>query len=141
MITVDLGGWVETLGGESMPGGWTRFGYGYKAERLPSEQHVKHSPEIGGVRLRVVQALPGDGEEPGSQACVAIHRGVTRALLRIEEGSIERQRYGPRNCRIAFEFEIVDNGEEFGLVVRPYRHRLPQKMKGARNPLYWPRPA
>ena len=140
MITVDLGGWVDTPGGERMPGGWTRSGYGYKAEWLPSEQRVKHFQEIGESACGWFRLSPSTVKNRGVKHAVAVHRGVTRALLRIEDGSIERQRYGPRNYRVTFEFEVVDKGEEFNQVVGPYGHRLPRKRRGAQNTRYWPRP-
>ena len=141
MITVDLGGWIDTPEGEYMPGGWMRFGHGYKAEWLPSEQRVKHFHEIAESACGWWKLSPETIKNRGVKHAVAAHRGVTRALLRIKEGSMERQKYGPRNYRIAFEFEVVDKGDLFDEVVGPYGHRLPQKKKGAQNTPYWPRPA
>ncbi|MDO5722410.1 MAG: hypothetical protein Q4P06_07720 [Actinomycetaceae bacterium] len=113
----------------------SRGGCGYKPEWLPSNMRKKHYEEIGLSAC----AWWDFSLELASQYeyAVAVHRGVTRALMRIKPGSMEEKimPYSGKKRR-GFQFEIIDSGELFDEVVGKYGHRI----KMAQTQYYWPRP-
>ncbi|WP_250505015.1 GIY-YIG nuclease family protein [Bowdeniella massiliensis] len=145
LLTIDLGQWTETPWGEPMPGGWKREGHGYKAEWLTRSEREKNYEEICKSACGWWILSKHRLESSGIDHIVAVHRKVTRALLRIKPGSWEVQTYAPKegakkvDRRVACEFEAVKSGELFDQLVGPYGRRLPDKKKGARNQFYWPR--
>jgi hypothetical protein len=75
----------------------------------------------------------------------AVHRGVTRALFRIEPGSWKTRTdgldaNGKPIVRKAFRFQVVDRGDLFDDVVGPHGHRVPARAPGDQSSVnYWPR--
>ncbi|MFT0848874.1 hypothetical protein VR010_14135 [Actinomycetaceae bacterium L2_0104] len=139
LLTITLNWWKDTPDGEEMPGGWTRYGHGYRSEWLSSEERKQHYQEIGESAAGWWRLAPWTVERSSIEYAVACYRGVTRALLKIKPDSWVRQCYGPRDYRGAFEFEIIESGDVFEQTVGPYGHRLPRKKRGERNTFYWPR--
>lgn len=146
LLTIDLGPWTDTSDEkERMPGGWWREGYGYKAEWLTRSEREKNYQQIGESACGWWPLSKRRLESSGIDHILAVHRGVSRALLRIKPGSWEEQTYPPKedakkvDRRVACEFEAVKSGELFDQLVGPYGRRLPDKKKGARNQFYWPR--
>ncbi len=140
LLTIALGGWTETPDGEDMPGGWTRYGYGYRSEWLTRDERVKHYQEIGESTCGWWEIDPWKIRSRGIEYMVAVHRGVTRALLRMVPGSWETQEYAQENRmrvnrRSACQFEVVDSGDAFDEIVGPYGHRV----KAMQHAFYWPR--
>ncbi|MBM9432497.1 GIY-YIG nuclease family protein [Flaviflexus equikiangi] len=136
LLTVTLGGWVETPEGEEMPGGIMRYGYGYKTEWLPSEERKKHYSEIALSASGWWPIRPNEDQKSTIEYAVVIHRGVTRALLRILPGSWVRN---PDLKKSAFEYEVVEDGPVFDETVGEFGHREPPRKKGTQNVFYWPR--
>lgn len=133
LLTINLGPWSDCK--EELPGGRSRDGYGYKPEWLSSNVREKHYEEIGLSAC----AWWGFNLERAKQYeyAVAVHRGVTRALMRIKPGSMEEviiPDSGKKRC--GFQFEIIDSGKLFNEVVGKYGHRI----KIAQTQYYWPRP-
>lgn len=134
LLTVTLGDWEDNPEGESMPGGEKRYGYGYKREWLPSEERKKHYEDIALSASGWWPIHPDEHKKKTIEFAVVIHRGVTRALLRILSWD-----YDPKRRRSAFEYEIVEEGPVFDETVGPYGHRETNRKKGTQNVFYWPR--
>lgn len=133
LLTIALGAWSDCK--EELPGGRCRDGYGYKSEWLSSDERRKHYEEIGlsacaWWRFSLKRASQ-------YEYAVAVHRGVTRALMRIIPGSME-ERIMPDSGkkRRGFQFEIIDSGDLFNDVIGDYGHRI----KMSQTQYYWPRP-
>ncbi|MBS6346140.1 MAG: GIY-YIG nuclease family protein [Alloscardovia omnicolens] len=136
LLTITLGGWTDTPEGEDMPGGVKRYGYGYKHEWLPSEERKKHYYDIALSASGWWKINPSEEQKRNIEYAVAIHRGVTRALLRIIPGSWV---YNETFKRSAFKFEVVEDGEVFEETVGEFGHREPPRKKGTQSLYYWPR--
>lgn len=136
LLTVTLRDWVDNPEGESMPGGLKRYGYGYKSEWLPSEERKKHYNDIALSASGWWPINPSQHQKRTIEYAVAIHRGVTRALLRIVPGSWV---YDEERKRSAFQYEIVEEGTVFDETVGTYGHREPTRKRGTQNVFYWPR--
>jgi uncharacterized protein len=121
-----------------------RYFSGWKPEWLVSSVRRKAYNEIGesvsawwSVDLRVV-------DRGGIEHVAAVHRGVTRALFRIEQGSWETKVFGfDKNGheirKAAFRFHFVASGPLFDKVIGPHGHQVPPRAQGAQNSIhYWP---
>ncbi|SHE24128.1 GIY-YIG nuclease family protein [Actinomyces glycerinitolerans] len=138
LLTIKLGGWTETPDGEDMPGGYKRYGHGFRSEWLTREEREKNYQEIGKSACGWWHLSIPRLNNSGIEYAVAVHRGVTRALLRIIPETWVSQQYGPRDTRSAFQFEIVDSGPLFDELVGPYGHWIPSE-KRKQGAFYWPR--
>lgn len=137
LLLVTLKPWTENPD-EPMPGGYLRPGYGYKSEWLTRSERLKHYQQIGESAAGWFNYAPWEVQRRGIEYAVAVHRGVTRALLKIDHDSWESSGVGDAR-RSAFAFEIVDSGDIFDQTVGPYGHRLPKKKKGEQTTFrYWP---
>ena len=135
LLTITLSSWVETPQGEEMPGGYLRYGYGYKHEWLTRSERIKNYRQIGESAAGWRKYTPWGVKRRGIEYAVVLHRGVTRALLRILPDSWES--YGAGSSRrSAFAFEVIDSGELFDQTIGPYGHRLPKP--SAQTQYYWP---
>lgn len=140
LLTITLGPWTETPWGEAMPGGHIRYGYGYKSEWLTRNERIKNLQQIGESAAGWWRLNPLRVRNQGIQYAVAVHRGVTRALLKIKPNSWVSNGEGHQR-RSAFDFDIIEAGDVFEQTVGQYGHRLPSNKRGARNVFYWPRSA
>ncbi|MFJ6548506.1 LEM-3-like GIY-YIG domain-containing protein [Microbacterium sp. NPDC091676] len=136
LLIVSLGGWVDSP--EVAVDGSELTGYGYKNAWLTRAERLKHLPEIAHSASKWFKFTEREVERRGIEFAVAAHRGVTRALLRIEPGSWKHIGAGPER-RSGFRFEIVTEGPLFDEVVGEYGHRLPPKKRGEQSTFrYWP---
>ena len=85
-------------------------------------------------------------EACGIKHVAVLHRGVTRALFKIEPGSWETittdrtDKNGRPITKSAFWFKTIDSGPLFDEVVGPHGRRIPARAQGAQNAIYyWPR--
>lgn len=75
----------------------------------------------------------------------AVHRGVTRALFKIEPGSWKIRSDGPDESgkqviRKAFRFQVTAQGDLFDDVIGPHGHQVPARARGDQSSIhYWPR--
>ena len=136
LLLVTLGPWTENPG-EKMPGGYLRHGYGYKSEWLTRSERIKHYQQIAESVAGWFNYTEAGVKNRGIEYAVAVHRGVTRTLLRINADSWESYGSG-RDRRSAFAFEIVDSGPIFDQIVGPYGHRLPPEKRGVQKRFYYP---
>lgn len=125
LLLVALGPWTENPN-ERMPGGYLRQGYGYKSEWLTRSERIKHYQQIGESAAGWFNYAPWEVQRHGIEYAVAVYRGVTRALLKIDHDSWESAGSGHAR-RSAFAFEIVESGDAFDQVVGPYGHRLTKR--------------
>ncbi|PHP51715.1 GIY-YIG nuclease family protein [Actinomyces ruminis] len=138
LLTIKLGGWTETPDGEDMPGGYKRYGHGFRSEWLTREKREENYQKIGESACGWWPLSITRVKNSGIEYAVAVHRGVTRALLRIKPESWEPQKYPNGTQRSAFQFEIVDSGPLFDELVGPYGHWIPSE-KRKQGAFYWPR--
>jgi uncharacterized protein len=81
----------------------------------------------------------------GMEHVAAVHRGVTRALFRIEPRSWKRRvdepdESGTPVVRRAFRFQVLDRGDLFDDIIGPHGHRVPARGRGDQSSVhYWPR--
>lgn len=136
LLLVTLGPWTENKN-ERMPGGYLRHGYGYKPEWLTKTERIKNYQSIGESAAGWFNYAPWEVKRRGIEYAAAVHRGVTRSLLRIDHDSWESSGSG-HDRRSAFAFDLLDSGEVFDQVIGPYGHRLPRKKRGAQKQYYWP---
>lgn len=147
LLLITLNGWLDIPGGEAMADGRDRYGAGWKREWLVSSVREKSFQEIGEsvsgwwrIDLHKVARC-------GIEHVAAVHRGITRALFRIEPGSWETRTDDPDDesgkvvRRRAFRFQVIDSGQPlFAEVVGPHGHRVPARARGDRGSVhYWPR--
>jgi hypothetical protein len=87
---------------------------------------------------------PAKDLAPAAGLVAAVHRGVTRALFRIEPGSWETKvagfdKNGREIKRAAFRFKAIASGPLFDQVIGPHGHQVPPRAQGAQNSIhYWP---
>lgn len=136
LLTITLNTWKESPGGEQMPGGRIRYGYGYKNEWLPSEERKKNYDNIALSASGWWRINPERVKESNIEYAAALYRGVTRALLRIVPNSWV---FDPDTGRYAFEYEVVEDGAVFEETVGEFGHREPPRKPGMQNCFYWPR--
>lgn len=126
---------------EDIPGGKRRDGNGYKREWLTSDIREKHFEEIG--RSTCAWWRVGKDRAKEIEYAVAVHRGVTRAIFRINTWVDHPEIKGRRG----FQFEPITRGEVtlpgerdlYDEVVGQYGHRIPDKLKGDMSQFrYWP---
>lgn len=133
LLLVTLGSWTENPD-EEMVGGYLRQGYGYKSEWLTRSERTKHYQQIGESVAGWRKYTEKTVKNRGIEYAVAVHRGVTRALLKIDPDSWESYGSG-HDRRSAFAFEVVDSGPVFDQTVGPYGHRTPKREQ---NQFYYP---
>ena len=136
LLLVTLGPWTDNPN-EEMPGGYLRHGYGYKSEWLTRSERIKHYQQIGESIAGWFKYTEAGVKNRGIEYAVAVHRGVTRALVKIDPDSWESDGSG-RARRSAFAFEVVDSGPVFDQTVGTYGHRVPPKKRGTQTQFYYP---
>lgn len=146
LLLITLNGSTEIPDGEEIADGHLRYWAGWDDKWLVSSVREKSFQEIGEsvsgwwridldkVRHRRIEHV------------AAVHRGVTRALLKIEQGSWKTRIDKPGTedgtpvKRRAFSFKIIDSGDLFNDVVGPHGHRVPVRARGDQSSVhYWPR--
>jgi uncharacterized protein len=145
LLLITLNGSHDMPDGEEMADGRLRYWAGWDDEWLVSSVREKSFPEIGEsvsgwwrIDLNKVTRLE-------IEHVAAVHRGVTRALFRIEPGSWKTRtdepvQSGKPVVRKAFRFQVVDRGDLFNHVIGPHGHRVPARARGDQSFVnYWPR--
>jgi uncharacterized protein len=144
LLLITLNGWQDYPDGEVIAGGRVRYFSGWKPEWLASSVRRKAYGEIGESASAWWRVDPRVVDRGGIEHVAAVHRGVTRALFRIEPGSWETKVFGlhksGRQIRLAaFWFQTIESGPLFDEVIGPHGHRVPPRAQGTQNPLhYWP---
>jgi hypothetical protein len=121
-----------------------RYFSGWKSEWLASSVRRKAYDEIGESASAWWRVDPRVVDRGGIEHVAAVHRGVTRALFRIEPGSWETKVFGLHKSGsqirlAAFWFQAIASGPLFDGVIGPHGHRVPPRAQGTQNPLhYWP---
>jgi hypothetical protein len=146
LLLITLNGWTDLPDGELIAGGRVRNGAGYKPEWLVSSVRRSAYAEIGESVSAWWSVSPKVVEACGIKHVAVLHRGVTRALFKIEPGSWETittdrtDKNGRPITKSAFWFKTIDSGPLFDEVVGPHGHRIPARAQGAQNAIYyWPR--
>ena len=145
LLLITLNGSHDMPDGEEMADGRLRYWAGWDDEWLVSSVREKSFPEIGESvsgwwRIDMNRVTRCEIEH-----VAAVHRGVTRALFRIEPGSWkartdEPDQSGNPVVRKAFRFHVVDRGDLFNEVIGPHGHRVPARARGDQSFVnYWPR--
>jgi uncharacterized protein len=134
LLLITLGGWKDQ--DEGVACGRTRRGSGFKREW---HEPAVRDAEIGDLEMSTTawwKLSRRSVESRGIQYTVAVHRGVTRGLFKIEPHS-----WTTANGRSAFQGIPVLTGDLHHDVIGPFGHRVPSKSPGSQNPIaYWPRP-
>lgn len=146
LLLITLNGWLEIPGGEAIAGGQVRHGAGWKREWLVSSVREKSFQEIGESVSGWWRIDLGKVGRRGIEHVAAVHRGVTRALFRIEPGSWEARTGDPDDesgkpiIKRAFRFQVIGSGQPlFADVVGPHGHRVPARVRGDQGSVhYWP---
>lgn len=94
LLLITLNGWQEFPDGEVIAGGRVRHFAGWKPEWLASAVRRKAYDEIGKCVSAWWRVDPDVVDYGCVEHVVAVHRGVTRALFRIEPGSWETEVFG-----------------------------------------------
>ena len=94
LLLITLNGWQEYPDGEVVAGGRVRYFSGWRPEWLVSSVRRKAYDEIGESVSAWWRVNPDVVRQAGIEHVVAVHRGVTRALFRIEPGSWETRADG-----------------------------------------------
>ncbi len=146
LLLITLNGWTDLADGETIAGGRVRYGAGFKSEWLVSSARRQSYDRIGESVSAWWNLSRRQLERRGIEHVAAMHRGVTRALFKIDPDSwetVDRDRTdknGRPITKSAFWFHVIDSGPLFDQVVGPHGHRVPGRAKGAQNALYyWPR--
>ena len=146
LLLITLNGWTDLPDGELIAGGRVRNGAGYKPEWLVSSVRRSAYAEIGESVSAWWSVSPKVVEACGIKHVAVLHRGLTRALFKIEPGSWETittdrtDKNGRPITKSAFWFKTIDSGPLFDEVVGPHGHRIPARAQGAQNAIYyWPR--
>lgn len=144
LLLITLNGWVDLPDGETIAGGRTRYGAGFRPEWLVKAHRDKAYDAIG-ESVSAWWSLDRSAlARRGVEYVVAVNKGVTRGLFRIDPSSWEEDRFHTRSgqsevTKRAFWFEPITAGPLFEEVVGPHGHRVPPKRKGAQNAIaYWP---
>jgi hypothetical protein len=146
LLLITLNGWTDIPDGEVIAGGRMRYWAGWKREWLVSSVRRKAFDEIGESLSAWWSINPDVVVDRGIDHVAAVHRGVTRALFRVEPGSWETvitdrlDKNGKPIKKSAFWFQTIDSGTLFDDVVGPHGRRVPTRARGAQNSIYyWPR--
>ena len=146
LLLITLNGWTDLPDGELTAGGRVRYGAGYKSEWLVSSVRRKAYDEIGESVSAWWSVSPQIVAAREIKHVAVLHRGVTRALFRIEPGSWETistdrvDKHGRPITKSAFWFQTIDSGPLFDDVIGPHGHRIPPRAPGTQNAIYyWPR--
>jgi len=145
LLLITLNGSQDIPAGEEMADGRLRYWAGWDDEWLVSSVREKSFQEIGESvsgwwRIDLNRVTRCEIEH-----VAAVHRGVTRALFRIEPGSWKTRTdgldaNGKPIVRKAFRFQVADRGDLFDDVVGPHGHRVPVRAPGDQSSVhYWPR--
>jgi uncharacterized protein len=142
LLLITLNGWHPDR--EVIAGGRVRYFAGWKPEWLASSVRRQAYDEIGECVSAWWSVDPRVVDRGCIEHVAAVHRGVTRALFKIEPGSWETKvfgldRRGREIRRAAFWFQTVASGPLFDEVIGPHGHRVPPLRQGAQNSIhYWP---
>jgi uncharacterized protein len=145
LLLITLNGSQDIPKGEEMADGRPRYWAGWDDEWLVSSVREKSFQEIGESVAGWWRIDLNKVARRGIEHVAAVHRGVTRALFRIEPGSWKTRTdgldaNGTPIRRKAFRFQVVDGGDLFGDVVGPHGHRVPARAPGDQASVhYWPR--
>lgn len=135
MLLITLGDWVD-LDQEEIAGKKTRNGAGFKIEWHNPERRNASFEEMGvGVSAWWVLSEKNVRQKQ-IEHVVALYRGVTRGLFRIDHTSWDVNSDGRR----AFDLTPLTSGKLFESTVGPHGHRVRGRARGSQNPIYyWPR--
>lgn len=146
LLLITLNGSTAIPGGEEMADGHLRYWAGWDDRWLVSSVREKSFKEIGESVSGWWRIDLNKVKRREIEHVAAVHRGVTRALLKIEQGSWKTRidepeiEDGTPVKRKAFSFTIVDSGDLFDGVVGPHGHRVPARARGDQSSVhYWPR--
>ncbi len=128
LLLITLNGWQEFPDGEVIAGGRVRCFAGWKPEWLVSSVRRKAYDEIGECVSAWWRVDPGVVDHGGIEHATAVHRGVTRALFRIEPGSWETEVFGLRQER--------SRDQKGGLLVSD--HRVGAAVRQGHRPAWSP---
>jgi uncharacterized protein len=144
LLLITLNGWQDFPDGEVIAGGRVRYFAGWKPEWLVSSVRREAYDEIGESISAWWSVSPQVVADCGIEHVVAVHRGVTRALFKIEPGSWETittdrvAKNGRPITKSAFRFQTISSGPLFDEVIGPHGRRVP-RAQGAQNSInYWP---
>jgi uncharacterized protein len=143
LLLITLNGWQDFPDGEVIAGGRVRYFAGWKPEWLVSSVRREAYDEIGESVSAWWSVSPQVVADGGIEHVAAVHRGVTRALFKIEPGSWETITYrvaknGRPITKSAFWFQTISSGPLFDEVIGPHGRRVP-RAQGAQNSInYWP---
>ena len=134
LLLITLNPWKDLI--ERIAGGRTRPGAGFKLEWTDPALRDRDIAELEMATSSWWVVSPDQVARRRIGYVVPMFRGVTRALLKIDPDSWERDAGG----RWGFMSNPVLDGELFADVVGPHGRRVPGRARGAQNPiLYWPR--
>lgn len=146
LLLITLNGSQDIPDGEEMADGRLRYWAGWNDEWLVSSVREKSFREIGDSVSGWWRIDLNRVRRCNIQHVAAVHRGVTRALLKIDQRSWKLRIDEPESedgkpvKRRAFSFAIVDSGDLFNDVVGPHGHRVPARARGDQSSVhYWPR--
>lgn len=135
LLLITLGAWTDHAG-EVIAGGRTRYGAGFKRAWYDPVLRAAEIGVMGAGMSAWWKVSPRHVEREGIEHAVALYRGITRGVFRIEDGSWEKNSDG----RAAFWCTPITTGSLYDEVVGPHGHRVPNRAKGAQNSIYyWPR--
>ena len=129
MVLITLSNWADNP--EKIPGG-ERAGYGFKDEWI--NRPDLHLDELADSTRAWWVMNPESVKSRGVTHAVAVYRGVTRGLFRIESGSWRK-----KGKRHGFQCEPVTSGKLWEEVVGEYGHRVPGPNHRQNSVYYWPR--
>jgi hypothetical protein len=137
LLLITLNGSEDIPAGEEMADGHFRYWAGWDNDWLVSSVREKSFQQIGESASGWWNIDLDRVARWKIKHAAVEHRGVTRALLRIDPASWMVR---INDHRKAFCFQVIDSGPLFGEVVGPHGHRLPAKVRGDRGSVhYWPR--
>lgn len=142
LLLIILNGWQDFRDGKVIAGGRVRYFAGWKPEWLVSVRRDAYD-EIGESVSAWWSVSPQVVADGGIEHVAAVHRGVTRALFKIEPGSWETITYrvaknGRPITKSAFWFQTISSGPLLDEVIGPHGRRVP-RAQGTQNSInYWP---
>jgi uncharacterized protein len=145
LLLITLNGSQDIPDGEEMADGRVRSWAGWDDKWLVSSVRERSFQEIGESVSGWWRVDLNRVTRCGIEHVAAVHRGVTRALFKIEPGSWKTRSDGLDGggkpvARKAFRFQVVDCGDLFDDVIGPHGHRIPARIRGDQSSVhYWPR--
>lgn len=147
LLLITLNGSQDIPEGEEMADGRLRYWAGWDDKWLVSSVREKSFQEIGESVSGWWRIDLDRVARCGIEHVAAVHRGVTRALFKIDPTSWKDRKDDPEDetgipvTRRAFRFQVVNSEDLFDNVVGPHGHRVPARTRGDQSSVhYWPRP-